>query len=170
MYGGIELIIRKATLSDAETFWQMQSDLDMETKYMMYEPDERIKDISRVEKIISQSITGDNLLLFAEHDSKIVGYISAQRNEIKRIKHTAYIVIGIRKAYQCKGIGTQFFDELNDWAKESNVKRLELTVMCSNTGARHLYEKNGFVIEGTKKCSMLVDGEYVDEYYMARIL
>jgi RimJ/RimL family protein N-acetyltransferase len=34
---------------------------------------------------------------------------------------------------------------------------------------KHLYEKNGFVIEGIKKNSMLVDREYVDEYFMAKI-
>jgi len=155
---------------DAESFWQMKSDLDKETKYMMYEPDERIRDIKRIENIINQSTSGDNLLLFAEDEGEIVGYISAQRGGLRRNKHTAYIVIGIRRAYQRKGIGTQFFDILNDWAKKSNIKRLELTVMCLNTGAKRLYEKYGFVIEGTKKCSMLVDGKYIDEYYMSRIL
>ena len=35
--------------------------------------------------------------------------------------------------------------------------------------AKHLYEKNGFEIEGIKKKSMLVDGVYVDEFYMAKL-
>ncbi|MDQ3793048.1 MAG: hypothetical protein M3341_10525, partial [Actinomycetota bacterium] len=33
-----------------------------------------------------------------------------------------------------------------------------------------LYEKTGFVVEGTKPGSMLVEGNYVYEYYMARVL
>jgi len=41
--------------------------------------------------------------------------------------------------------------------------------MCPNTIARHLYEKNGFIIEGVKKNAMLVNKEYVDEYYMAKL-
>jgi RimJ/RimL family protein N-acetyltransferase len=36
--------------------------------------------------------------------------------------------------------------------------------------AKHLYEKSGFVVEGIKKNAMFVDGEYVDEYYMAKLL
>ena len=55
------------------------------------------------------------------------------------------------------------------WAKEILITRLELTVMCPNIVAKHLYEKNGFKIEGIKKMSMLVDGEYVDEFYIAKL-
>ena len=47
--------------------------------------------------------------------------------------------------------------------------RLELTVICENSVAKHLYEKNGFEIEGIKRKSVLVDGKYLDEFYMAKI-
>lgn len=47
---------------------------------------------------------------------------------------------------------------------------LELTVECPNRAAKHLYEKSGFKVEGIKTKSMLVNGNYVDEYYMAKIL
>jgi RimJ/RimL family protein N-acetyltransferase len=136
---------------------------------MMLEPGERQKDLSMVENVIRQSIPGSSLLLFAEEDEEIVGFLSAQRGRYNRLKHSAYLVVGIRKAFQGKGIGTQLFAELDAWAKENQLKRLELTVMCPNQAATHLYEKAGFEIEGIKKYSMLVDGEYVDEYYMAKI-
>ena len=48
--------------------------------------------------------------------------------------------------------------------------RLELTVECVNTGAKHLYEKNGFIVEGVRPKSMKVNGKFVDEYYMGKIL
>ena len=38
--------------------------------------------------------------------------------------------------------------ELDKWARENNLTRLELTVVSSNMVAKHLYEKNGFKIEG----------------------
>ncbi len=69
-----------------------------------------------------------------------------------------------------RGSEPHFFKQLDKWANEKGVTRLELTVMCINDAARHLYEKNGFVVEGTKKNSMVVDGTYVDEYYMAKLL
>ena len=53
--------------------------------------------------------------------------------------------------------------ELDKWARENNLTRLELTVVSSNMVAKHLYEKNGFEIEGTRKNAMIIDGKYVDE-------
>lgn len=89
---------------------------------------------------------------------------------MKRIQHTAYVVTGVRLKYRGRGIGTKFFEKLDDWARENQVTRLELTVLCPNTIALHLYEKNGFVIEGVKKNSMVLHGELVDEYYMRKIM
>ncbi|WP_331666591.1 GNAT family N-acetyltransferase [Lacrimispora sp.] len=69
-----------------------------------------------------------------------------------------------------RGSVLHFLSSWHKWADEKGVSRLELTVMCINDAARHLYEKNGFVVEGIKKNSMVVDGTYVDEYYMAKLL
>ena len=165
----MDYIIRPIQINDAEPFWEMMFELDSETKYMMYEPNERVKDIDKVKSIIGEAVTGDNLLLVAEANHKIVGYISAEKGTLSRIKHSAYIVVGILAAYQGRGIGGMFFKELDNWAYDKNITRLELTVMCRNEMAKHLYEKNGFVIEGIKKKSMIVDGTYIDEYYMAKI-
>lgn len=41
---------------------------------------------------------------------------------------------------------------------------------CHNEAARKLYEKSDFKVEGIRAKSMLVNGELVDEYYMAKIL
>lgn len=164
------MIIREIESRDADAFWQMQYELDKETNFMMYEPNERTKNIALIENIIQKAVDGSNLLLIAESDTQIVGYISVQRGMPNRIKHTAYIVVGIRKAFQGKGIGTEFFRRLDLWAQQKGITRLELTVMCPNNVAKHLYEKNGFVVEGTKKNAMFVDGKYVDEFYMAKLL
>lgn len=72
--------------------------------------------------------------------------------------------------YRSIKIGTNLFKELIDWASQNNIVRLELTVMTNNKGAIALYEKMGFKIEGLKEKSLLVDGQYIDEYYMAKIL
>lgn len=53
---------------------------------------------------------------------------------------------------------------------ENRIVRLELTVLCTNKIALNLYKKSGFEIEGTKRKSMYIDGEYVDEYYMSKII
>lgn len=105
----------------------------------------------------------------AVDNDKIVGYIRAERGIFNRVFHTAYIVVGILKEYGGKGIGTTFFKNVDQWARENGITRLELTVECCNHAARHLYEKSGFKVEGIREKSMLVEGSFVDELYMAKI-
>jgi L-phenylalanine/L-methionine N-acetyltransferase len=49
------------------------------------------------------------------------------------------------------------------------LHRIELTVYVDNAPAIHLYEKFGFVIEGTARAFALRGGEYVDAHTMARL-
>ena len=161
--------IRRCEINDADNMLKMLLELDKETEYMLFEADERPNDINRVKAMINQSINGDNLLLIATEDDNIIGFLSAQRGIIRKIKHTAYIVVGIREKFRGKGIGKKLFCELDLWAKENNISRLELTVMCPNSMAKQLYEKNGFEVEGTKRNSIFMNGKYLDEYYMSII-
>jgi len=163
------MIIRNIDVNDAEAYWQMLFDLDKETKFMLYEPNERTKKLELINGLIERAVQGNNLLLVAENNGEIVGFISAQRSVPNRINHIAYIVVGVRKAFQGKGIGKEFFERLDLWACRNNIVRFELTVMCHNMIALHLYEKYGFVVEGVKKKAILMDGEYIDEFYMAKL-
>ena len=170
MAGGIRLIIRMVEIGDAKALLEMQYQLDQQTKNMMFEEDERPKEITLVEEQILNLKKQDSLMLVAKKDGKIVGFLSAERGIYKRIQHTAYIVIGILVGYRGLGIGTELFKRLDKWAREHHITRLELTVMCHNTVAIALYRKNGFEIEGIRKHAMYIDGKYIDEYYMAKVI
>jgi RimJ/RimL family protein N-acetyltransferase len=87
----------------------------------------------------------------------------------RRNKHSAYIVVGILKDYRGQGVGTKLFKELEQWAFNHNIHRLELTVVTRNETGLSLYKKMGFQIEGTKRHSLFIDGEFVDEYYMSKL-
>ena len=166
------MVIRTVTTDDTENFFSMLCLLDEETDYMMYEPGERqekTKDLSRLRANIEAAVSGGDLLLVAENNlGDIVGFIWAKRGNLNRVLHTAYIVVGVRQAYRRQGAGTEFFRRLDKWAKENGVIRLELTVECANSEAVRLYERSGFAVEGTRRKSMKVNGEFVDEYYMAK--
>ena len=105
--------IRRCEINDADNMLKMLLELDKETEYMLFEADERPNDINRVKAMINQSINGDNLLLIATEDDNIIGFLSAQRGIIRKIKHTAYIVVGIREKFRGKGIGKKLFCELD---------------------------------------------------------
>ena len=159
--------IRRLNESDARAFYECLKTLDQETPYMMYEPDERVWDEEHIRRILSNE---ESLLLGVFDRKKAVGFISADRGSCRRTRHCAYVVIGILKEYGHRGIGTELFRRLENWADENGITRLELTVEVPNRNAVDLYKKSGFVVEGTKKGTMLVDGRYVDEYMMARVV
>ncbi len=161
------------SIEKVDRFWNLLNSLDTETNYMMYEPKEREQEMSLQElraDIQRNVICGNDFLQVAEEGEKPVGYIRGERGKFRRNFHTAYIVVGVLRDYAGKGIGTTFFKNVEKWAIENGVHRLELTVECHNHAARHLYEKSGFRIEGTRAKSMLVEGSFIDEYYMAKIL
>ena len=168
------MIFRTLTGNDTEAFFEMMCRLDEETEYMMYEPGERrekTKNLDRLRANIEGAHSGGDFLLAAvTEDGQIAGFIWASRGDLNRVLHTAYIVTGIRKAWRRQGIGTEFFHRLDAWARANGLVRLELTVECPNTGAKALYEKHGFTVEGVRPKSMKVNGTYVDEYYMGKIL
>jgi GNAT superfamily N-acetyltransferase len=69
-----------------------------------------------------------------------------------------------------KGIGTGLLRQARDWAATHGLHRLELTVMAHNHRAADLYQRMGFSIEGRRTECLLVDGQFVDELYMAALL
>ena len=73
------------------------------------------------------------------------------------------------REYWSKGVASRMLAEAIAWAPLAKLKRLELTVHTTNTKAVALYRRHGFEVEGTRRGSLLVNGEYVDEYLMSLI-
>ena len=164
------MFIRKAENKDAEQFLSMLKQLDKETKFMLYEPEERTTSIEETKARLENSEKSGSVIFVAEVNGEIAGFISASRGFARRVNHSAYIVMGILAGYSGRGIGKALFEGLEKWAINSGITRLELTVMMHNEKAINLYKKMGFEIEGLKKHSLIVDNQYVDEYYMGKLL
>lgn len=165
------MIIREIKLEDAEKFLNMLKQLDKETKHMLYEEDERNCTIQDMKERLSKREDNTKYATFiVEDNGDIVGFLSADRGLVNRIKHSAYIVIGMLEPYRGKGIGMALIEKLFKWARNNKIIRLELTVVKDNRYAVNLYKKMGFKVEGIREKAMIVDGKYVDEYYMGRIL
>ncbi len=78
--------------------------------------------------------------------------------------------MSVHSDYWNRGVGSALMSAVVDLADNwLNLKRIELEVYTDNAAAIHLYEKFGFVIEGTKRKYAFRDGEYVDAHVMARV-
>ena len=165
------MIIRSIREEDAEQFLNLCKQLDAETQFMLLEPGERKATLEEQRTQISILLRQENQTIFvAEQDNRLVGYLAASREPFIRSKHSADLVIGILQAFTRQGVGTQLFQRLEEWAKQQHIYRLELTVMTHNVAGIALYKKQGFAIEGTKRHSLLLKGQFIDEFYMAKLL
>lgn len=121
----------------------------------------------RIEKC---SQTGSGVVLVAEVAQEIVASASGQRGNARRNRHSLYCGIGVVQAWVGRGVGRALLGALESWAVSHAIHRLELTVQVGNPRAIALYEKCGFEREGVKRHSLNVDGKYVDEFYMSKLI
>lgn len=164
-------MVRTAAESDAAALLWLLRRLDDETRFMMYEPGERTTTLREQRDLLVGAHPGSNgTILLAEGGGRPVGFLEASGGAFRRNRHVVHLVIGVLKAHASRGIGTALLKEADLWARDRGIHRLELTVMAHNLAAVALYEKAGFVVEGTRRHSMLVDGSYVDEHCMAKLL
>jgi putative acetyltransferase len=108
--------------------------------------------------------------LCAVVEGRVVGTIHLMGSAGPRTRHTAHLGMMVRDDYAGRGIGTQLLVAMLDLADNwVGFHRVELDVMVDNAPAIRLYEKLGFVREGTFRDKVLREGRYVDCYAMARI-
>jgi RimJ/RimL family protein N-acetyltransferase len=104
----------------------------------------------------------------AETDAgQLVARLSVSRDAHPASRHVADLGLMVAKGWRGRGIGTALLDAAVDWAREREVRKLELHVFPWNEPAIRLYEKFGFEREGYRKGHYRRAGEDVDAILMA---
>ncbi|QPQ34533.1 MULTISPECIES: GNAT family N-acetyltransferase [unclassified Lysinibacillus] len=164
------MIVRKAIYSDAEKIVNVMANAE-ESGFMLFSPQERAVNPEKFAKYIDTTHRNPKAGVFvACVGEQIVGYLIVQNEKPIRIAHRANIVIGVHSESRGQGVGKALFTHVIAWAQQVELHRLDLTVIASNDVAVHLYKKMGFEIEGVKRHSLCIDGQFVDEYFMSLLL
>ena len=107
--------------------------------------------------------------LVAEINGRVVGSLGLHTETSPRRRHVGSIGMTVHDNFQGQGVGTALMTAMTDLADNwLGLRRIELHVYTNNEPAVHLYDKFGFVIEGTARQFALRGGAYVDAYAMAR--
>jgi len=161
-------LIREAVLSDARDLLDFNEATSNESDNLTFGPGELGLTLSQEEESILTSRRADNcLLIVGSINDDIIARLGFSGGKRPRIRHRGEFGISVRKEYWNLGIGGLMLDALIDWARESGVvTKINLSVRCDNEGAIALYEKKGFVKEGTLRKDMLIGGTYIDCYRM----
>jgi len=111
----------------------------------------------------------DTRMVVASVDGKAVGFIHLSRMN-GRMAHCGKVFLAVHDAFHRIGIGRALMDAGLDIADNwMGLVRVELETMVDNAGAIALYQALGFQIEGRGRAGTLINGVYVDHYFMARI-
>ncbi|MBT2570835.1 GNAT family protein [Planococcus sp. ISL-110] len=161
------MVIRKAVPADAAQLVDLMKHVE-ESNYMLFEPGERKTSAEQLQQRLI-AMDDKSIVLVAEEQMELKGYLFAINEGVRRKRHSIYVAIGIVQEERGKGRGTQLFQSLEQWAKDSSIHRIELTVLEHNQAAVALYKKMGFQVEGLKRDSLLVGGNYVNELYMSKL-
>jgi putative acetyltransferase len=101
----------------------------------------------------------------------VVGNLGLTRLTRARRMHVGELGMGVRDAWQGKGVGSALMEAAVDLADNwLGLRRLELRVYADNERAIALYRKFGFAVEGTHRLYAIRNGVYVDSLSMARIV
>lgn len=171
LFSSKKFLIRELVKSDADAFIQLKREIFSETNHMLLQSLEVCNSVLRQEEKINYINKKPNsLILAAEVEGQLVGYTVAIGADEWCKRHSVYIAIGVLQRYTGCGIGTKLLDTMERWAVSEGLTRIELIVTANNFRAIKLYKRLGFRVEGNKQNARIVDGAFLDEVVMAKLL
>ncbi|MDS0526005.1 GNAT family N-acetyltransferase [Clostridium sp. SHJSY1] len=165
-------LLRSPTKDDAAELSKLRVKIDGETENLDREFGEGLLTREDFEELIHEDSKAEkNIFLIAEVDGKIVGFSRLEGNNLSRFRHKAEFGICILKEYWGFGMGKILIENILEFAKSADIKKVSLYVVETNTKAIELYKKYGFVEEGIlKKDRIHKDGHYYNTVVMAKFL
>lgn len=123
--------------------------------------------MEKASKFILDVLGGAGIQYFALDGEKVVGWCDIIRHQFIGCEHVGVLGMGVLEPYRGRGIGGSLLATAIDAAFRFGFSKIELEVFSTNSGAIALYDKSGFVVEGVRKRSRILDGITEDIVCMA---
>jgi RimJ/RimL family protein N-acetyltransferase len=180
------LLLRPATLDDADAFWAHDQAMERAREGVMLMRHELAQSPKEMAERYHNALSGDaprDAVVIGAFDESapagraMVGEVGLSRLPYQRLRHTARLGLGIQPSHQGVGLGRALLDAAIEWARatqkdaagaDTGVLRIELYVMGDNARAIALYESTGFRLEGRHVDKIRdPDGSWRDDLTMA---
>jgi len=160
--------LREATSGDAAELLSFIHKVSSESDYLTFGSAEFDMGEDEEKTYLETQFNSKNqIYLVATIENKIVAMLNFTGGKRPRTQHSGEFSMVVRKSDWGLGIGSYLVDTLLKWAKSTQIiKKLNLRVRADNFTAIHLYEKKGFVREGTLRKEIFIDGKYYDLLWM----
>jgi RimJ/RimL family protein N-acetyltransferase len=168
---GEQVTLRLADCQDAEEIISVITTNAPERSYVLMEHYGTKPDA--VKRYICSMDFEKNLLLVAVTAKAVVGALSGIQMDGGKRPETAHILnIGLHivPAYRGQGIGAEMLNYAINWAKKRAFKKLEANIFTINKRSLHLFQRSGFVEEGTRQKRIRIGTQYIDEVLLGKVL
>lgn len=158
-----DVVVRPITHADVASLRACVNAVVRERKYLAFlEP----FSIDQMTSFVAGNIERGNPHFVAVDTGRVVGWCDVRREAAQSYAHVGHLGMGLLPEYRGRGIGERLIRAALDASAGANFEKIELSVYAKNTRARALYEKVGFVLEGTRVRGRKVDGVYEDVHVM----
>lgn len=167
MPGDGDLIISQPSVGDAVEIIDFLNKVGGETDYLTFGFNEFPISLEEEKQTIAECLKKKScLMLVAKMGNEIVSQLFLQRSSCTRLAHIGDVGISVSKHWWGKSIGKQMMLAAIEWAQQNAITKIQLHVRTDNERAILLYSKLGFVIEGTIKKAIKINGIYFDNHIM----
>ncbi len=164
-------IIRGIEASDARSFIHLQEEIFQETDFMYNVQNELDLTVQQLRKNLTYwKQLKNRTILLCVLNGIFAGYAVIHGYKQSKARHVASIRLAVKAEHQQKGIGSALMKAVENWSKQHDISRLELSVMEHNNVALHLFTKLGFHQEGIRKNAIKLNNTYINEYSLSKIL
>ncbi len=168
-----KIIFRSLASDDAELFLKFREQIANESTHTMQYVGMKFPSVEETAKQFENQQNDRTTLNIGAFDGdKIIAYLNFRSpwHNHPWAQHIGQFGMMVLKGYWGHGIGRQLLALQEDHARAIGVSRIEAMVRTKNDRGVKLYLNCGFKIEGTREKSANINGELVDEYFIARIL
>lgn len=161
-----DLAIRNALITDAVVLCHAERETARTPGLLISRPSE-FSCKSFEDKI--DVLTREGLYVVAERKGLVVGHALLEPYRLEALAHVYSLTIVVHPNNRGQGVGQALMTALLEWARaRPGLLKIELRVRETNSRARRLYEKFGFVEEGRlQKRILLPDGTLIADITMA---
>jgi RimJ/RimL family protein N-acetyltransferase len=166
----VSLRVRRAGPRDARALVELAHDVSTEPEgWLISEGEWRsIRDERRY--LAAARRSPDLAVLVAENDAGVVGRLSIVRDLHPACAHVADLGLMVARAHRRQGVGSALLRAAEEWARDTGIRKLELSVFPHNEPARALYERQGYRQEGRRVGHFRRGATYLDALVMAKEL
>jgi ribosomal protein S18 acetylase RimI-like enzyme len=132
---------------------------------------ETVADVVEHEGVLLRHNELESRIFFvATVDAEVVGWVHLKHPEVEKLDHTAELTVGVLESYRGYGIGSHLLERGLEWAASQGFERIYQSVPATNEAAIGFLEERGWETEAVREDHYKMDGAYVDEVMLAKVL